>query len=45
MNNRKGNLMLHCFIRRVSRRQIVAGSPSAANPAGKLRAAHEKSSP
>jgi hypothetical protein len=40
--NKKGNLkMLQCSIRRVPRRQIVAGSPATANPAGKLGAAHE----
>jgi len=39
--NKKGNLMLQLLSRRASRRLRFAGSPSAANPAGKLGAAHE----
>jgi hypothetical protein len=38
---KKGNLMLQLLSRRASRRQFVAGSPSLANPAEKLGAAHE----
>jgi hypothetical protein len=37
----KGIVMQQTLMRRASRRPIIAGSPSSANPAEKLGAAHD----